>query len=97
MLHAALRSLPRSGQAPVDTHDGFMPLVRVPSTAMPIEPPFNPDEVVFGVECEFTDPIKANVGWGITARYRTAVARRCGDGFQPDFCTGFEMENCSIG
>ena len=44
---------------------------------MPIEPPFNPDEVVFGVECEFTDPIKANVGWGITARYRTAVARRC--------------------
>ena len=44
---------------------------------MSIEPPFNPDEVVFGVECEFTDPVTANVGWGITARYRTAVARRC--------------------
>jgi hypothetical protein len=44
---------------------------------MPIEPPFNPDEVVFGVECEFTDPVTANVGWGITARYRTTVARRC--------------------
>ena len=44
---------------------------------MPIEPLFHPDEVVFGVECEFTDPVTANVGWGITARYRTAVARRC--------------------
>lgn len=44
---------------------------------MPIETPFNPDEVVFGIECEFTDPVTANVGWGVTARYRTAVARRC--------------------
>jgi hypothetical protein len=44
---------------------------------MSSEPPFNPEEVVFGVECEFTDPVLANVGWGITARYRTAVARRC--------------------
>jgi hypothetical protein len=44
---------------------------------MSIEPPFNPDEVVFGVECEFTDPVTANVGWGIVSRYRTAVARRC--------------------
>ena len=45
--------------------------------AMSIDPLFHSDEVVFGIECEFTDPATANVGWGITSRYRTAVARRC--------------------
>jgi hypothetical protein len=45
--------------------------------AMSIDPLFHSDEVVFGIECEFTDPATANVGWGITSRYRSAVARRC--------------------
>jgi hypothetical protein len=64
-------------EALADIHDGFVPPPRLPSLTMSTEPLFNADEVVFGVECEFTDPVAANVGWGITARYRTAVARRC--------------------
>lgn len=38
------------------------------------------DDLSFGVECEFTDPVTSRVGRGVPARYRAACLRRCGIG-----------------
>jgi hypothetical protein len=47
---------------------------------MPSSRAFAAEDLLFGVECEFTEPATASVDSGLIGRYRAAVQRRCGAG-----------------